>query len=94
MQQVAIAPAHVVEAIGDQTPNLVLARVGFPIGLASVEAEKRFGNLPIAGTIELTVQRPQCEDMPVPGLRRKVVTPVAGRSVPERAPEAQQRRNA
>lgn len=94
VQQVTIAAAHVMETIGDQTPNLVLAGIGFPIGLASVKAEKRFGNLPIAGTIELSVQSPQSEDMPTTGLRRKVVAPVARRSVPERTPKAQQRCNA
>lgn len=82
------------ETIRDQTPNLVFARVGFPIGLASVEAEKCFGNLPIAGAIELSVQRPQCEDMPATGLHWKVVAPVTGRAVPEHTPKAQQPCNA
>lgn len=93
-QQITIAAAHIVETIGDQTPNLVLAGIGFPIGLTPVEAEKRFGNLAIAGAIELSVQCSQCEDVPATGLWRKVVAPVAGRSVPERAPKAQQRCNA
>ena len=44
MQKVAIAATHVVLAIGDQTPGLVLARIALPIRLAAMETEKRFGN--------------------------------------------------
>ncbi len=56
-QQVMIVAALIMETTGDQTPNLVIARAGFPIGHATVETEQRFGNLPIAGAIELSVQR-------------------------------------
>lgn len=48
MQQQAIAAAHHLDAIGDKTASLVLARINLKVLLAAAKAEQDFGDGAVA----------------------------------------------
>ena len=84
-KQQPIAAPHHFQAIADETANLILARIAFPILFRSMEAEQDFGDGAVTLPALVRVERAQRQNMEAPELRRHGTEIATGRTASERA---------
>ncbi|GAA3674123.1 hypothetical protein GCM10022398_18420 [Acetobacter lovaniensis] len=85
-QEITVAPVDIIPPISNKATDLILTRIAVPIGFPTSKPEQNFGQFAIARASRPTVKRPEHQDVPVPRLLRKIMSPLALRSANQRAP--------